>query len=760
MANSDTFVSSAIGTQRQFHKQEEAVYQMSLIKPKFGEHMRQRADLDAQSLVAALGNFSGAVNREIIASNKRLEEREEAVANKAWSVASAEDRSTLSAMELVNKYTDYTPSDSSYAVAKLDEMRGGYFNTLFKQEYKDSVLPNQPTPKNSYENAANYEKFVADKLNSTFGDKENNGITNDFAFNKGFYGTRPADLLQMDDAFQKKKQKEFEADRDAAISSKASEITTGSLNATPDELAMNVQDFFTDATITNLSLDQRIKLANEIFKGIATNGNNAQLEKLGDTIVYYKDDGAPVLAKDILPMGEYSKMANKQLVALNEQKHREFVKSLEGVAPDAIAGEYDKLKLKDPELWKAEAPHMEARIKAAKAAQAKAIKDAAKQMEQDNIRTAAKNAFMDKWSTKANGGTLTAFDGLSVSDNNFKYAGKIKSIPEDVALEACTEIAMNNFKKLPYEEAAKANLEMLKFQPAAPYKKAMQDRAASSLSAVSGTTTSIDQVAGLKETLAMYRGNPNSFSGVFTSNVVNNCRVLDSLMKMYPEGEALQMFGRYNEMQRLEPEAFRALQQSTNRAFTDGASVSLSNMTGTDRQTLKSTANNLSLTQDLTELTLMFQASGMTFDMAREKASNELDRAYANFDGDAVNKSFFSFVQAPNKEELCQDYINHVKADILGASTSIFGGVPTEKIGINYNRGSNSITMFMREEHVKKDGTLLPVGRSVYSGSAADFAKQLAEYYSKLEAPETKRVTVDDLKPNEMLNTEVEGGSD
>lgn len=750
-------MSAAIGTEKQFRKQEQAVYQMALIRPKFSNNLSQSTDLDAQRLVASLSALGTAAWNERVAYDKRKEEQDTMAANKIWQETSSEDREKLSAMELLAKYGEgYHASDSSYAVAKLDEMRGGYISSKLKQEYLETVLPqDENPPKTAQENIARYEKYVNEKMHELTQDNSSR-VVNETAFTKGFYGSRPNDLLQVDASYRKKKQAEFEADRDAYISTKLSDVVTNSVNTKPEDLKQSIQEILTNSKVTSLPLDKRLKVINEALKGIATNGNEEQIDALSDIIIAYDDSGKPVELKDRLPLSEYKSMANKAHVNLNEQKMREFMKNVEGLSSGAITAEFDKLKVKDPLMWKQVAHKLPDIIRSAKAAEARQAKNEKAKNDAIAFDRAATVAFQDKFDADKRG---KAFDlyGKDVYDAHFGTDNK--KIPDDVIIRECDRMFMQNLHDLPPEEAQEANLKILENKLCKPYLDAMNTRAQKAVEGISSNTEKASEA--LKYSMALYKASPYTFMSIMKSDIGDKYRALNTLMDIYGEQEGLKRFGRYQEMQTIDKDAFNKMQKGNAYTLADMSSCTIN-----DKSINISPTQNASLYQDVKDLMDVYTASGtMTPESARDLAISEISKSYININGDAIGKKFFSQLNVPNKEVTGEAFLNKLKANAIGATTNILGmdNTPTDKIGAFYERSSNTVHLYVKEDFVH-NGTSYKNGKALTSYSAYSFADLFhQDYYAEANAIEnqrTKRVTMEDLNPEIDIKMGEELGGD
>ena len=324
MAN---LIGNAIGTQRQFAKQPEGVYGKRLQGVSVGAGLGLRDTSGAMNLANSLGLLGGAILEAQVAKDARREKLGNAEADRIFALTSEEDKQKLSTLDILARSEKFDLADNPYAAARIDELRGQHLNTLYKNEYDQSVAPNQPLAKDSQENAKTFEDYMNSRL-------KEDGITftNSTAFNKGFFSSRPIDLLEQDAKYRKRRQNDLEEKRNAALSSKADDIITNSYGRADADVARDLQKLQEDEMLTGVSLNVRLKLSEGILKSLALNGSPSQITAYGETVLYFDDTtGQEVRVKDLNPMGYYNVLANRANSAMFEQKTREFLKGAESL---------------------------------------------------------------------------------------------------------------------------------------------------------------------------------------------------------------------------------------------------------------------------------------------------------------------------------------------------------------------------------------------------------------------------------------------
>lgn len=189
-----TAVSNAVGTQKQFRKQPQDVYQKKLKNPSFGSSIGQHRDLGAEQLAASLGVLGKAIWKEKVEHEKRemnqlsLDEALNMVAGKT-----PEELAKFNKMEaLQHADTGFNLTDNKYAMALLEKAMGSQASFLAKQQYLQETEGIVPT---SVEDAVS--KFT-ERFQETLKQYEGN-IQNKEAFNSGVYENFYKDTLVVAD---------------------------------------------------------------------------------------------------------------------------------------------------------------------------------------------------------------------------------------------------------------------------------------------------------------------------------------------------------------------------------------------------------------------------------------------------------------------------------------------------------------------------------------------------------------------------------
>ena len=188
-------VSAAIGTEKQFAKQQEQIYQKRLIQPQFGRGISLSADKGAELLTHSLGVLATGIFKESIAADKRKREQftaEDADRMLAGKTAKdLQDYDVMMALQHSDKGFDL--SDNPYAIAILEKGMGQMVSRQAKEQWHSLVERSQP-PKSIEEAVQKYNEFLQQNYQD-FQDTLN--IHNEYAFNQGYYQGYQNDVVQV-----------------------------------------------------------------------------------------------------------------------------------------------------------------------------------------------------------------------------------------------------------------------------------------------------------------------------------------------------------------------------------------------------------------------------------------------------------------------------------------------------------------------------------------------------------------------------------
>lgn len=720
-------ISSALGTQRQFSKQPERPYQKQLITPSFGSGIAGRTNYDAQALVGALAGFGKGLLAESIARDKRAEKIGEAEASRLFAVASEQDKEKLGTLDILGRSGKFDLADNPYAIARIDELRGQHLNTLYKNEYDLEVFPNQELPKTSQENIQRYEDFMEEKLNSYEGD-----VVNKTAFAKGFYGSRPVDVLNQDAKYRKQRQANLEADRNASIGTKIEGIVTNSINKPVEETVAALQDAQTDSMLSALSLTERIKIAEATGKGLAANGNPELLNAWGETVLYFNgvdEDGKaiPIKVKDRIPLGHYIDLANKYNVSMNEEKTRNFLKSIEDVPPELLADAFEKLKLNDPSLYKSIAPQYDTILKRKTTERAKRLKEEAKLVEVQLRKQSVTNVLDDKYNAIEARKPVDSY-GMAVTDNKLpngktitdteasiwgqekltQLAGQVAagSITRvDAAKKAMSLLTMKQLSELVKSEKGNMELTLAGLTPA-------------SLIGADGVTRVPDS---LDKFINMYKVDSSMFGVIFGDKATNEIATLSSLIDMNGIQEGVTKYSEYK-VNKADPSWRASVNKSADNRFGDIQSGTM------ELKSLGADANEDANFRFSGELLRNFRLNyetnlylGQEEADAYTNAMNRVASNYVSFKGCAIPKAFMYNIPSAFQEK-------HLAAFLESEYQKIIRDYGETGVGFTYVNGS---LMLRRPNYIVK------------SWDKNTITSAFQEWWQNI--PEQERVRIDDV---------------
>ena len=650
-------INTAIGTQRQFSKKPENPYAARLITPDYGKGISMSHDGNAQALASALSGLGDTLLAGSIALDKRREKLGQAEAERIFAVTSEDDKEKLAALDLLGRSEQFDLADNPYAVARIDELRGQHLSTLLKNEYDNEVFPNSDLAANSQANIKNFETFMDTKRSEFEG-----VINNTTAFDKGFYSTRPMDVLAQDAKYRKQKQNNLEADRDAAIASKVDDILANAINKTPDDLANELQDIQTDAMLTGMSTEERLKFLNVVGKSISTNGSPEQIEAWGETIAYFDINGEPVRVKDRVPVGHYSEMANASNMALNEEKYRAFMQRLDNISSTQIDDVFEDVKLKDPSFYKSIAG-LRDKIKKQKEQEEKKKQEAElATMKAQYYQNAVTNTLDDRFSCYIAGKELDSF-GSPSNSKSFTYEGKAKEFTDNEIIQWGQGRLQHIFTTLPLEEAGRQAMQLLTFPPMKSLVRSIKDTNALALTNLNVASLKHDETGALQlpdnlnKILAMYRSDKEVFRYLFEGQG-EQVALLDELISSNSLEEGVAKFAAAKENMRnvdFRKEVDKRTEE--NISFDDSLEISTLGAGGSMEEI--SLFSNSGVQAMLAENFKANLYCGQTEEDALTNAKRRVSNNFVNYKGCAVPKGFFYKIPSQNQETAAAAFLDH-----------------------------------------------------------------------------------------------------
>ena len=186
-------VQAAVGTQRQFAKQPENPYTLSLNKFNASAGISQRTDLDAQRLASSLGLLGKNIMEERIADEKRTQDQAVLVnADKLLAGKTQEDLKKFDRMAaLQNSSDEFDLTDNRYAMAVLEKGIGKMASQYAKEQWMND--PASEKPKSVSEAVSLFNKYLQENR-ANFSD---DGISNKVAFDQGYYEGAVQDTIKI-----------------------------------------------------------------------------------------------------------------------------------------------------------------------------------------------------------------------------------------------------------------------------------------------------------------------------------------------------------------------------------------------------------------------------------------------------------------------------------------------------------------------------------------------------------------------------------
>ena len=312
-----TAVSNAVGTQKQFRKQPQSVYQKSLKDPSFGSSIGQGKDLGAEQLATSLGVLGKAIWKEKVEHEKR--EMNQLTLDEALNMVAGKTPEELAkfnvATALQHSNTGFNLTDNKYAMAMLERAMGMQAAFLTKQEYlteTEGIVPE------SVEKAVStYTERFQDSLK-----KYEGNIQNKEAFNSGVY-----DSFYKDSLIVAEKAREM-IDRDKreaglrCSSTAFQNLLTNPENLSPTVFKGNFEKLAREVQLYTKTAEETSEFWKKVLKENDAIITPAQLDAIKKTsffVVAKKDsEGKEYLEErkfaDEIPLGAYYKKAAEKTI--------------------------------------------------------------------------------------------------------------------------------------------------------------------------------------------------------------------------------------------------------------------------------------------------------------------------------------------------------------------------------------------------------------------------------------------------------------
>lgn len=278
MANPSA-VAASIGTQRQFAKAPESVYQKRLIEPQFGRGISISADQGAELLAQSLGVLGENILKESIAADQRM--REQFTAEDAARMLAGKTSKDLKDFDIVNalQHSDkgFNLTDNPYAMANLERGMGQIIARGAREQWH-SEFENSPPPKTMQEAVKRYNEILSDSYNNF---NENERINNKYAFDQGFYEGYQDDVIKVAHLSHQRINAEYQAKGQRMISVKMQDLVRSATEMSSEDfknqfslLARELQSYTPDS-------ETALKIINKSLSDLVQ--NDVTTEKLNST---------------------------------------------------------------------------------------------------------------------------------------------------------------------------------------------------------------------------------------------------------------------------------------------------------------------------------------------------------------------------------------------------------------------------------------------------------------------------------------------
>lgn len=649
MANN--LVANVVGTQQQFRRQPDNLYQKRLITPSAGGNYAVGAEQGALRLASALGVLGSGLLAESIAREQRREKLGVSEADRIFRVASEEDKEKLATLDMLGRAEKFELADNPYAVARIDEMRGQHLATKLTNEYETEVLPNQPLAKTSQENIKNYEDFMHKRIS-----EETVAPVNTTAFEKGFYGSRTKDVLSQDLKYRQLRQADYEAERNALIASTADDIVTNSLNAAPEALAQQVQEkILNSQMLTSFSKDQRIKAMDAILKGITTNGNPEQLKALGELVLYFKegDETQPIKVKDVCAMGDYDRTATKMLAYYNEKESREFLSALDGKTPEGIVDAFEKLKQEKPHLWEVLSPKMDSIITRRKQEIERKRQAELKAQLAKQEQAFVSQSLNAKYQAYLNGQATDAYGNMALNKTYMGIDGKQHTYTDNDIIQFGYNQLERIKQSLPKEEQAAAMLKLFAFPNMGAFVEAQKMYYSQGLNNVQEGDQQFND--NVNYVLEAYRADEGNFRSVFGDKITDEVALINSDIDTRGVPQAITRFANKRTVLK-DPDARKTIQTAWDNNFS-GIDVELKTLGDISAENVP-LLYNVEMKQQLKASFEDAMANGYSEADAVTFAKEQAKKYFVVYRGCAIPRTFFDTLPEGTPVKLIEGFVD------------------------------------------------------------------------------------------------------
>ncbi|MDT8900651.1 hypothetical protein [Anaeroselena agilis] len=556
-------VGASIGTEKQFAGNPAGLYQKRLTGVSVDTPTASGMDL-----ANALGVLGDTLAYEGVASEKRKEKSGVAAAERIAAAASEEDLKKLTAIELIGNYgKDRELQDNPYAVSTIERMRGRYFAAQLKDEYASWRLQ-QPKLKSADEELQQFNKFRQEhyaKVGDVSLDRQ--------AFDRGYNEKNLVNQLDFASQFRTEQALELKAIQKGSAKAALGELMSHYSALPPEDFIKGLNNVFADARISWMSIPERMELAQEAFKSIATApGDYERIKKVASEVIIGVDrNGKPVKAGDNIDIEPFRLVAEQRTASIFGERVQRSLEDLQKMSIPEQRAQYAKWQREDPAWFNVMAPYQDNAYKYRRALEQKAQVSMARQMTtataqtmQSSIIQRQLRAYLEGSMTDSSGDTVAASKGAlptpGVPGVDVNGNPKTQKLTWDDAFLNATirnEIAtIQNSATLSEDQKTAEVMKRVLFPPFEDFRKSLRmtvNSAVDSL-AVSKITTKADGAVelppALQKALDMSRVNPEAFHSIVGDEAYQKVETIKHLAQGlngdWKQAVALYALGREN----------------------------------------------------------------------------------------------------------------------------------------------------------------------------------------------------------------------
>ena len=302
--------SATMGTAIQFSPQEQNLQIEKLSGVQQNYNVRPKQDYGMENAGKLMGALGIAFSNEDLEREKREYEVAKVIGTNIYNAASAEDKKTFTAAQLIQQSGNFKLIDNHYATAIIDNLRGRYVNNKILNEWQ-SLRNKQGLPSDLNQYMDEYQKYREQRMGEIMGG-DNTPVTNKLAFQDGFNQSIIEDTANQTHQYLDQKDNDYKIKRVTGYQSEVDKFTRGLMydnkytkdNFLQDPKVMNILTALNGSQTPDTN--QEIENLRYFAESLAVNtGRRDLVEALGE---YQGFTGQ--LIKDIIPLSEFKDKAN------------------------------------------------------------------------------------------------------------------------------------------------------------------------------------------------------------------------------------------------------------------------------------------------------------------------------------------------------------------------------------------------------------------------------------------------------------------